>query len=244
MANKNIRLSIIIPAYNEALHITDTLEKFSTYLSNFYPDSEIIIVDDGSTDNTSDKALSFKTGHTPIKLIRNEVNKGKGYSVRTGILAAHGDVILFSDADGSVPIDELPRFLTELESGAQVVIASRAVRDSNIIKKQVFWRQAMGKAFNVLVRLLAIGGISDTQCGFKCFVREAAIYLFSQSKIKHFAFDVEILYLARQKGYAVKQLGVKWIDSTKSTVNPFTDSARMFFDLLLIRIINARHIGK
>jgi len=236
---KNVAISIVIPAYNEADRIINTINAFAIYLEKNYPDSEIIIIDDGSSDRTCAVVETFSSNKIPIRLLKNKINRGKGYAVKEGMLSANGENIFFSDADGSVPIEELPRFLKEISEGADVVIASRANDETRILKHQAFFRQTMGKTFNLFVRLLAFSGIPDTQCGFKCFRKEVAIELFSRSKIDGFAFDVEILQMALRMHYRIRQLGVTWINSKKSTVNPIYDSLKMLADLITIRFLHA-----
>jgi dolichyl-phosphate beta-glucosyltransferase len=178
-----------------------------------------------------------------IRLLRNDKNSGKGYAVKRGVLSSSGDIVVFSDADESVTIDELPKFVRSIEDGADVVIASRNIAGSSLIKRQALWRQTMGKIFNMFVRAVAFGGIKDTQCGFKCFRREAAKALFSEQKIRGFAFDVEILYLARIKGYKIEQLPVRWINSPRSTVDPIRDSIIMLRDLFAVKKLHKKNVG-
>lgn len=233
-------ISLVIPAYNEEMRIGKTMESAYTYLSENYPGFEIIVVDDGSTDCTAGVVDSFcGNSKRNVRLIKNGINRGKGYSVKSGILGSSGNIVVFSDADQSVPITELPKYIKAIEEGADIAIASRGLSDSQIIKRQVLWREAMGKTFNIFVRLIAIDGIIDTQCGFKCFKRGPALDLFSKQKLDGFAFDVEILYLAAEKGYSVKQIPAVWRNSPKSKVNPVFDSMRMLGDLCMIKRLHA-----
>ncbi len=228
-------LSVIIPAYNEEARVGRTLRHINSYLSERYPKFEIIVVDDGSADGTAEVAADFSKGSANVRLIKNDTNRGKGYSVRKGVLASSGGVVVFSDADESVPISELPKFIDAIEKGADVAIASRELSTSDIIKKQAAWRRTMGRVFNLFVRMAAFGGIPDTQCGFKCFKRDAALDLFREQRLEGFAFDVEILYLARLKRYRVEQIGVQWINSPNSRVGPIRDSMDMLRELFRIR---------
>ncbi|NPV52962.1 MAG: glycosyltransferase [Firmicutes bacterium] len=247
-------LSIVIPAYNEETRIGETLDKIVDYFSSSSPDLngasvpgrvepidrvEIIVVDDGSTDGTCGvvEARSRQSGEAGvvIQLLRNGVNRGKGFSVKHGVLAARGDYILFSDADLSTPIAEVDKLVCWLSDGYDVAIGSRALAESRITIPQPLHRRIMGRVFNHLVQLVAIKGIQDTQCGFKAFTREAAQTLFTMQRVDGFAFDVEILYLARQLGFKIKEVPVEWHDSPGTRVRAGIDSARMFRDLLKIR---------
>lgn len=233
-------ISLIIPAYNEDARIGKTLQDVHSYLSENYQRFEVIVVDDGSDDATSDVVADFAASSKNVKLVKNGMNRGKGYSVRQGVLSASGDIIAFSDADQSVPISELPRFIELIEGGADVVIGSRALKNSSIIRRQTLWRQTMGRIFNFFVRLAGFRGIKDTQCGFKCFKKAAAMDLFARQKIDRFAFDVEVLYLAGLSGYSVRQIPVRWINSSKSTVDPLRDSINMLKDLFAIKRLHEK----
>jgi len=174
-------------------------------------------------------------------VIDRKFNRGKGYSVRQGMLAGRGRFLLFSDADLSTPIEELEQLLPPLESGeVQVTIGSRALKDSRVEVHQPWWRETMGKGFNLFVRAIALGGLRDTQCGFKCFTREAVRAVFSVARIDGFGFDVEALYLARKFGFGVREIPVRWINSPESKVHPLSDSSRMLADLLRIRFTDLR----
>lgn len=236
------KISVIIPAYNEEKRIGKTLGSLYSYMLENYPDFEIIVVDDGSFDRTADIVAGFMKGKEAIQLLKNGVNRGKGYAVKRGVHICSGEIILFSDADQSVPISELPKFIKALEDGADIVIASRALRGASILKRQAVWRQTMGKIFNMFVRVAVFPGIKDTQCGFKCFKEEAARRLFDRQKIERFAFDVEILYLAWAMGYSVAEIPARWVNSPDSRVDPLRDSLNMIKDLLAIKRMH--RIGK
>lgn len=237
MDDEKIFLSIVIPAFNEESRIIPTLKKIRAYLREKSYHCQVIVVDDGSTDNTPSVVLKFSKEFSGLALLENEKNMGKGYSVKRGISLAQGEYILFSDADLSTPIQEIEKFFPYFEQGFDIVIGSRALKDSQIELRQPWWREGMGKTFNLFVRLLAFGGIKDTQCGFKCFRREVAHHLFGLAKIKGFSFDVETLFLAKKFGYKIKEVPVVWINSEASKVHPLLDSAKMFFELLKIRFI-------
>ena len=229
-------ISIIIPAYNEEARIGPTLDRIGEYINSSGMDYEIIVVDDGSTDNTRAVVSESARRICGLRLVENRVNRGKGFSVKNGFLNSSGRLVLFSDADLSTPIEELEKFLPEVESGANIVIGSRSLKGSNIIKRQPFYRVLMGKTFNKLVRLLTVSGLVDTQCGFKLFRRGTCEPIFKAQRVERFAFDVELLFLAQKKGLRIAELPVRWINSPQSKVHPVMDSLRMALDLLRIRL--------
>ncbi len=223
-------LSFIIPAYNEAERIQESLDKINEYFSNKKYSVEIIVVDDGSNDTTIEtaKANDF------VKVISQGQNLGKGAAVKRGMLEANGEIRLFSDADLSTPVYETEKLLNEINN-SDICIGSRALDYSSIKKHQPFYREFMGKSFNKIVQTLVIKGIKDTQCGFKAFTEKAANDIFKDAKIEGFGFDVEILYLAKMKGYSVKEISVEWYNDERSKINPVTDSLKMFQDILKVR---------
>src|SRR3989344_7543257 len=227
-----MKLSIIIPVFNEEKRIASALKKVSEFLAKKKFDYEIIIVDDGCSDNTIKCALD--TG-VKINIIKNAVNLGKGGAVRNGMLAASGDYLLFTDVDISTPMEELDNFLPWLSKGFDVVIGSRSINGADVRVRQPLYRELMGKFFNKLVRLLTVRGIIDTQCGFKLFTKKCGYEVFSKQKINSFCFDVEVLFLAKKFGYNVKELPVIWCNDVGTTVNPVKDSLRMLKDLFRIR---------
>jgi dolichyl-phosphate beta-glucosyltransferase len=241
MASRNgVFLSIVIPAYKEESRIGPTLARVRGYLAGKGFASEIIVVDDGSGDRTAAAASEALPAPPAGRLLSRARNKGKGYSVREGVLAARGDWILFSDADLSTPIEELDKFLARRGEGCDVLIGSRALAGSEIQVRQSRLREAMGKAFNVLVRLLVLRGIRDTQCGFKLFRREAGRAVFSRARIDGFGFDVEILRLCRAMGFSVLEIPVVWRDSAPSKVRLVSGSLGMIADLVRIRLRRGR----
>jgi len=230
-------ISIIIAAYDEEKRIQPSLFKIKEYVTEQGVDYEIIVVDDGSTDHTS-KVVMYLTKDIPhLKFIRYEKNRGKGYALRQGVLASKGEAVLLTDADLSTPIDELSKLLPLISHDTcDIAIGSRALALSKIIKKQPWWRQSMGKLFNKIVKILIVNDFDDTQCGFKLFSGDIARDLFKEARINRFAYDVEILALAKKKGYRIIEVPIKWINSPESKVNPIQDSLNMIVDLLRIRL--------
>jgi dolichyl-phosphate beta-glucosyltransferase len=234
-------ISIVIAAYNEEHRIGESLLKVKDYVTKQNMDYEIIVVDDGSTDNTKQLVTDYKTEIDNLKIISYPINKGKGYALRQGVLASTGEKVLVSDADLSTPIEELDKLLPLISSQeCDVAIGSRALATSTIIIKQPWWRQGMGKTFNRFVKLIVLEDFNDTQCGFKLFSKEAASSLFNNARIDRFAYDVEILSLAKYKGYRVSEVPVKWLNSPDSKVHPIFDSLKMLFDLIRIRLMVGR----
>ena len=233
---KEIFLSLVIPAYNEEKIISSTLKRISTYLQKNNWRYEIIVVNDGSRDATRREVEKYKKVNTNIKLLRNRVNRGKGYAVKKGILEANGRYLLFLDADLSTPIEEVEKLLKWLERGQDVAIASRGLPESRIETHQPRYRETMGRIFNLLVQIMIMRGIKDTQCGFKCFKKEVAHNLFSQQKIDGFAFDTEILFLARKHKYKIKEVPIRWINAPITRVHPIYSSFQMIKDLIRIKV--------
>jgi dolichyl-phosphate beta-glucosyltransferase len=196
---------------------------------------EILVVDDGSTDQTAGIVSGRASDDPRIRLISSARNKGKGCAVRNGVKACSGDLILFSDADLSTPIEEFDRLLPELDR-CDLAIASRSLPDSDVVVHQPFYREFMGRIFNIFVQVLIIRGLIDTQCGFKLMTRTAADVIFGLTRINGFSFDVEMILIARRQGFGIKDIPVRWIDSRGSRVHPIRDSAHMLLDLLRIKL--------
>ncbi len=231
-------LSIIIPAYNESKRILPTLEKIEKFRQLQSYTTEIIVVDDASTDGTSDVVETFIADKPFFRLVRNEKNIGKGGSVQRGMLLAEGAYRLFSDADMSTPIEEVQKFLGL--KYVDVVIGSRRVTGAHLAKRQPVLREAAGRIFSVLVRFLVLRGFLDTQCGFKMFTGAVAEKVFRRQTIMRFGFDVEILFVAKKIGCEIREVGVHWEDSPFTRVHLFRDSTAMFLDLLRIRRNDAK----
>ena len=223
-------LSVVIPAYNEERRLPPTLDRLRAYLGQVALPHEIVVVDDGSRDKTSDAARA--QGAT---VVRNDRNRGKGYAARRGMLLARGRRRLMTDADLSTPIEDLPRLMARLDEGYDVAIASRALPGSNVEVRQSAYREAMGRLFNVCVRVLAVPGLHDTQCGFKLFTAEAAEASFEPSRLDGFSFDVETLFIARRRGFRIAEVPVTWRNHEASRVGPM-NGFRAFLDLGKIRV--------
>ncbi|MFQ5811381.1 MAG: dolichyl-phosphate beta-glucosyltransferase, partial [Armatimonadota bacterium] len=208
----------------------------AAYLAEADLSHELIVVDDGSADGTAEVAGQRPGAHLAVRLLRNEVNRGKGYSVRRGMQEAHGELILFADADNSTPIEELEKLLAAIEQGADVAIGSRGLPESVLEVRQPPYREYMGRLFNLMVRVLTRLPFRDTQCGFKLFRRDAARDLASRQTLDGWAFDVELLHLAvRKRGYEVAEVPVRWINSPRTTLNAATDSLGMLREVLRIK---------
>lgn len=234
-------ISIIIPAYNEQSRLPDTLRRVEEYLQqgdwNFH---EILVVDDGSTDGTVEAASEFANANPNIRLLRNPGNRGKGFSVRHGMLEARGDWRLFSDADLSTPIEELEKLWCAVAEGdSEIAIGSRALDRSLIGVHQPGYRESMGRFFNKVMRAATGLKISDTQCGFKMFRRDVAEEVFSRQKLERFGFDAEVLYVATRRGYRIVEVPVRWNHVEGSKVGMLT-GLHAFGELLEIRLNSMR----
>jgi dolichyl-phosphate beta-glucosyltransferase len=254
-------LSIVIPSYNEAERLVPTLEKVMAWALALPRSVEVLVVDDGSRDTTREIAREFmntavsagqavpagvppsaaegrRPGKPRLRLVENGRNRGKGYSVRHGVRESEGNQVLFSDADLSTPIEDWALLDAALAS-ADVAIGSRALSNSRVTRHQPRYREAMGRIFNRIVQRLAVSGIQDTQCGFKLFRGDVAREIFARSQIDGFAFDVEVLHLAQRAGYRIAEVAVTWENDERTRVHPIFDSARMFRDVVGIRVRHA-----
>ena len=230
-------ISVVIPVFNEEIRLYKSLDNIRSYFKYSKFDYEIIVVDDGSVDNTVRLVKSsIEELDKNIYLIENRRNRGKGFSVKNGFLHARGRYLLFTDADLSTPIDQLEKLLIPLKAGYDIAIGSRALKESDIQVHQPLYRQLMGKIFNLLVRVLILGGFKDTQCGFKVFTREAALEIIKRQKTERFSFDVEMLYIASKHGYQIKEVPVRWRDHPVRNISLMKDGSRMIIDLIRIRL--------
>lgn len=229
--------SIVMPVYNEEKGIAESVRRIRAFMSLKNKSWELLVVSDGSTDGTDGVVGSLEDEH--VKLIRSPQNKGKGAAVRRGVLASRGRLVLVTDADLSAPIKESEKLVAAIAEGCDVAIGSRAVKKSGCDVRQSWRRRVAGRVFNWLVRLIVLGGYGDTQCGFKCFTREAALKLFDRQRLDGFAFDVEILYLARAGGLRVKEVPVMWSQGSQSRIRFFRDSARMVRELFQIKRLHS-----
>jgi dolichyl-phosphate beta-glucosyltransferase len=234
MSSASPELSIIIPAYNEELRLPATLEYISAFLPVLGGETEVIVVDDGSKDQTIAVAESFHSKIPNLRVVPNGVNRGKGYSVRHGMLEARGRHVLFTDADLSAPIEEAPKLVAALQQ-YDVAIGSRALDRSLIEVHESAFREFAGIVFNTIVRLVLRLPFVDTQCGFKAFRREDCRIIFDQQRIERFGFDPELLYLARHHGLHTTEIPVRWAHSPATKVNMLRDSVQMFVDVFTIR---------
>jgi glycosyltransferase involved in cell wall biosynthesis len=230
-------ISVVIPAYNEEHRLPATLRAILDYFSaRQWTAWEIVVVDDGSRDSTKAVVAGFSKENPGIRLIENPGNRGKGYSVRHGMLEAQGEWILFTDSDLSAPIEELDKLLAAAGARkAQVAIGSRALNRKLIEVRESLFRETAGRVFNLLMRTITGLPFADTQCGFKLFEHAAAQEIFRRQCIERWGFDAEILFIARKLGYQTLEVPVRWSHSDATKVNMFRDSVNMFADLLRIR---------
>jgi dolichyl-phosphate beta-glucosyltransferase len=227
--------SIVIPAYNESARLGATLEKVLAYLHAQGWNAEVIVVNDGSRDNTAEIVRSFAAKDPALRLVENPGNRGKGYSVRNGMLHARGSIVLFSDADLSSPIEEAPKLFAALDQGADIAIGSRWLRAETQTQRQPLHRQLFGRIFNLALRLTLGLHFADTQCGFKAFKQPAVQAIFPQQKIERWGFDPEILFLAQKFKFKVQEVPVAWAHRDGTSINPLVDGTRMVMEMLHVR---------
>jgi len=238
--NSSLFLSVVIPAYNEAERIGATILALGDYFARQTYAWELVVVDDGSNDNTIEvveNAYDSKYGN--LRIIRGELNRGKGHAVKSGMLAAKGEFVLFMDADMSTPISELDRFLPLLLNGHNVVIGSRKTKGAAVLVKQPWYRQKMGAAFTKLVRRSLGLRVTDVTCGFKCFHQKAAREIFSRQRLVDWSFDAEILFIAKKLGYQIREVPVEWSDVEGTRVRLRRDVIKTLLGLREIRLNNA-----
>ncbi len=229
------QLSIVIPAYNESARIEDALERVLSCVAEQQWDAEVLVVDDGSKDNTAAIVERWMTAHSRLHLIKNVGNRGKGYSVRNGLLQAAGDIVMFTDADLSSPMEEAERLIAAIGDGADVAIGSRWLDRTRQTIHQPLYRQFFGRCFNWITRRVMGLPFKDTQCGFKAFKREAAQVIFRLQTIERWGFDPEILFIARKLKYVIREVPVTWGHDERSRISYLKDGMKMLEDMAVIR---------
>ena len=227
--------SIIIPAYNESARIGLTLEKVMAHVADRGWNAEVIAVDDGSSDTTAEIVRAYALKNPRLRLLQNPGNRGKGYSVRNGMLNGQGEILLFTDADLSSPIQEADRLFGAIENGADIAIGSRWLRSDTQTQRQPLYRQLFGRVFNLILRVTLGLNFKDTQCGFKAFNRRSAQKIFPMQKIERWGFDPELLFLARKLHFKVVEIPVEWAHREGTRISPLRDGPQMFFEMLRIR---------
>jgi dolichyl-phosphate beta-glucosyltransferase len=227
--------SIILPAYNESARIAATLDKILAHAAHRGWNLEVIVVNDGSNDATADIVCAYARKHAALRLLENPGNRGKGYSVRNGMLHAKGEILLFSDADLSSPIEEADKLFAAIAKGTDVAVGSRWVDPRLQIRRQPLYRRVFGRIFNLALRIILGLRFKDTQCGFKAFSRRSAETIFPLQKIERWGFDPELLYLAEKSGFVVREVPVAWSHREGTRIHPLRDGIRMFGELLRVR---------
>lgn len=229
-------LTLVIPAYNEEVRLSGSLDAVAAFASSWPGGCEVILVDDGSRDRTAEIARGFAAKHPGARVLVNERNRGKGYSIRRGILEAHGEAILVSDADLSTPLSEAPKLLDRLKAmGEGIVIGSRGLPESNVEVHQNALRELMGRSFNLVVRAMTGLPYRDTQCGFKVMSRRVALPIFRRARVDRFSWDVELLYVARRRGVTIEEIPVTWRNAPGSKVGILSAPIEMLRDVVRIR---------
>jgi glycosyltransferase involved in cell wall biosynthesis len=228
-------LSIVIPAYNESARIEQTLERVMECVYSLDWDAEVLVVDDGSADDTREIVKRWMDVHPRLHLVRNPGNRGKGYSVRNGLLQAAGDVVMFTDADLSAPMEEAERLLAAIDEGADVAIGSRWIDRTRQTIHQPFYRQLFGRCFNTICRTVMGLPFKDTQCGFKAFRRPVAQIVFRLQRIERWGFDPEVLFIARKLRFRIREVPVTWGHDERSRISYLKDGMKMLEELAYIR---------
>ncbi len=229
------RYSIVIPAYNEAARIIGALESVVACVRVRGWSAEIVVVDDGSRDRTAELVGAFAAGAPEVRLLRNQGNHGKGYSVRNGLLHSFGEIVMFTDADLSAPIEEAEGLFAAIAGGADIAIGSRWLERTRQTIRQPFYRQFFGRCFNAVTRLIMGLPYADTQCGFKAFTRTAAQTVFQLQTIERWGFDPEILFIALKRGYRVVEVPVSWAHDERTQISYLKDGIRMLEDIAMVR---------
>jgi dolichyl-phosphate beta-glucosyltransferase len=227
--------SIVLPAYNERERIAGTLDKILAHAAQCRWNVEVIVVNDGSSDDTAEMVNQRAREHPVLRLLENPGNRGKGYSVRNGMLHAQGDILLFSDADLSSPIEEADKLFAAIAKGGEIAIGSRWVDPQLQIRRQPLYRRLFGRIFNLALRVILGLQFKDTQCGFKAFTRRSAQAIFPLQKIERWGFDPELLFLAEKFEFTVREVPVAWSHREGTRIHPLRDGIRMFGELLKVR---------
>lgn len=230
------RLAVIVPAYDEEVRLPPTLRRLAEFFAGEDYEATVVVVSDGSTDQTNQIVLDFAKEHPSFQLLSYEPNKGKGYAVRRGMLESDADYILFSDADLAAPIEEITKLWKAVEGGADIAIGSRPLKESNLVVRQPWFREMCGRAFNKAVQTLAVRGIDDTQCGFKLFRNEVAKDVFQRCKLNGFGFDFESLMIARDLNYKIAEVPIAWSHQEGSKVSLVRDGLRMLRELVKLNL--------
>jgi len=229
------KYSIIIPAYNESARIPATLEAVVACIREKSWPAEVVVVNDGSTDSTAQLVKDFATRAPEIRLLENPGNRGKGYSVRSGILQALGEIVMFTDSDLSAPIEEAERLFAAVASGADIAIGSRWLEKGRQTHRQPLYRQIFGRCFNMVCRMVMNLPFADTQCGFKAFTRNAAQTVFQLQTIERWGFDPEILFIALKRGFRIDEVPVSWAHDERSRMSYLRDGLQMLKELAIVR---------
>jgi glycosyltransferase involved in cell wall biosynthesis len=229
------RYSIVIPAFNEAQRITNALQSVVACIRERGWTAEVVVVDDGSGDQTADFVRAFAANAPEVRLLQNPGNHGKGYSVRNGILHAFGEIVMFTDADLSAPIEEAEGLFSAIAGGADIAIGSRWLERTRQTIRQPLYRQFFGRCFNGVTRLIMGLPFADTQCGFKAFTRTAAQTIFQLQTIERWGFDPEILFIALKRGYHIAEVPVSWAHDERTRISYLKDGVRMLEDIAIVR---------
>jgi glycosyltransferase involved in cell wall biosynthesis len=231
----NPKYSIVIPAYNESARIGATLESVISCIRRRGWSCEVIVVNDGSKDATADVVQSYAKDAPEVRLVENPGNRGKGYSVKNGLLQARGDIVMFTDADLSAPIEEAERLFAAIDSGADIAIGSRWLKSSRQTHRQPLYRQFFGRCFNIVARHVMGLKFADTQCGFKAFTHQAAQTVFQLMTIERWGFDPEILFIGLLRGFWIIEVPVSWAHDARTRISYIRDGFRMLQELVVIR---------